>query len=79
MSHFWVKLFASGCFLGYSPLISGTVGSLGGGLSLYCLDSMWFELVFLLSICPDFAWFGNLGFYSIRIYFRKKRPWHCGD
>jgi len=34
MSHFWIKLIASGCFLGYSPLISGTVGSLGG-LFLY--------------------------------------------
>lgn len=45
MSSFWIKCLASGCFLGYSPIVSGTVGSLGG------------VLLFLLFAFCGLSWF----------------------
>jgi len=60
MSHFWIKLIASGCFLGYSPLISGTVGSLGG-LFLYiawilCGLNWFFYCLFVLILLVLGTW-----------------------
>lgn len=59
-SHFWIKFLASSGFLGYSPLVPGTFGSLGGVLIYLILSwsgaSLWIWLVTAAALTGAAIW-----------------------
>ena len=66
-----IILFTTGCYLGYSPVVSGTVGSLGG-VALYILLNRVVGITFYAAITVGIFILGVFASTKAEVIFGKK-------